>query len=214
MKSKGLLIDFEGGDGGGKGTQAKKLAEHYKMLGHQVVHTREPGGTPTAELIRNLILRGDLEDKLSPVAEILLFSASRAQHVDKLIRPALEAGKIVITERFYPSTFAYQHYGRGVDRDLINRAVNLSVGNVHPDIVLILDIPVKEGLRRKAEAAAKEGAPALDRFEQEKLDFHQRIRNAYLTMATTYDNYMLIDASRPIENVFDQILSVIETVDV
>jgi dTMP kinase len=144
---RGLFITLEGGEGSGKSTQLKRLAETLRGKGRDVVTTREPGGTPDAEKIRNLLVQRD-GGEWTPMAECLLLFASRVMHVEKLIKPALEQGKIVISDRFADSTRAYQAYGHGINPQIIEQMNTLALGDFKPDLTFILDIDVDEGLKR------------------------------------------------------------------
>lgn len=172
----GVLITFEGIEGSGKSTQARLLAESLKAKGHEVLALREPGGSAIAEKIRALLL--DPANKaMSPIAELLLYEAARAQLVTEILRPALDRGVIVICDRFYDSTTAYQGAGRqlrSVDFSTLNR---LATGGLIPDATFLLDVPVELGLRRA------KGDSAGDRIEQEPIDFHTRVRHGFLAIA-------------------------------
>ncbi len=172
----GVLITFEGIEGSGKSTQARLLAESLKAQGHEVLALREPGGSAIAEKIRALLL--DPANKaMSPIAELLLYEAARAQLVTEILRPALDRGVIVICDRFYDSTTAYQGAGRqlrSVDFSTLNR---LATGGLIPDATFLLDVPVELGLRRA------KGDSAGDRIEQEPIDFHNRVRQAFIAIA-------------------------------
>ncbi len=149
--NRGLFITLEGGEGSGKSTQIKALAERLRAQGYDVVTTREPGGTPEAEKIRDLLVKRD-GGKWTPMAEVLLLFAARAMHVDTLIKPALAAGKIVISDRFTDSTRAYQCYGHGVAMDILEGIDQLVLNGFKPDLTFILDVPVEQGLARAGNA--------------------------------------------------------------
>lgn len=167
----GIFITFEGGEGAGKSTQVRLLDEHLRGKGYQTVLTREPGGTPTGERLRELLLN-DRAVGFTSRAEMFVFGASRAQHLDEKIIPALKEGKIVICDRFADSTVAYQGYGRGIDFELIHQLNALAVGDCYPDLTFFLDVETELGLRRRAKEQ--------DKFQAENLDFHRRIRDGYL----------------------------------
>ena len=181
MTAKGLFITLEGGEGTGKSTQIKLLADKLSAQGHEVIITREPGGTPEAEKIRDLLVHRD-GGNWTPMAETLLFFAARAMHVETLIKPALAEGKIVISDRFTDSTRAYQSYGHGMEPDIIESFVQLSLGGFEPDLTFILDIDVTAGLERAGKRIAGEGS-AEDRFEKMDIAFHERLRQGFLEIA-------------------------------
>jgi dTMP kinase len=169
---RGKFITFEGGEGGGKSTQAARLANRLKSLGVGVVVSREPGGSAGAEAIRHVLLSGAAKP-LGPHAEAILFAAARADHLRQTIRPALERGQWVISDRFADSTRIYQGVLGNVDARLIWRLEKLTVGETGPDLTIILDIPPEEGLAR---AARRRGTATIDRFEGEAFDFHKKLR--------------------------------------
>lgn len=204
--SGGRFITLEGGEGTGKSTQARRLAQHLRALGREVVETREPGGTPGAEALRHVILSGAAEP-LGPAAEALLFAAARADHVAGLIAPALAAGKIVVCDRFIDSTRVYQGAVGAVDASLLDSLEGLSVGAVRPDLTLVLDVPPEIGLARAARRAA--GA-AADRFEKEGGDYHAAVRAAFLARAEAEPaRCALIDASADADAVAAAIADVV-----
>lgn len=197
--ARGLFITVEGVEGGGKSTNLPFLQQLLEQAGHQVVVTREPGGTRLGEHIRNLLLDPDKQLDIHPEAELLLMFAARAQHLHEVILPALKEGKTVLCDRFTDASFAYQGAGRGMPVGKIAALQTWLQGDLRPDLTLIFDIDVKAGMER----AAKRGQP--DRFEQEKLDFFQRIRDSYLQRAKTRDRYRIIDASGDIASVEQQV---------
>ena len=175
---RGLFLSFEGGEGSGKSLQARGLAQTLIERGREVVLTREPGGTAAGERIRDILLHAR-EIPLSPEAQVLLFSSARAQLVREVIRPALDAGKIVIADRFFDSTVVYQGHAHGVSLEAIRGVTALAVGTLMPDRTFLLDVPVEVGLARSGwRAEAK-----WDRFEADATDFHVRVRDAYLRLA-------------------------------
>ena len=189
---RGLFLSLEGGEGSGKSVQAKLLAEALTQRGREVVLTREPGGTAAGERIREIVLHAQ-EIALSPEAQVLLYSTARAQNVREVIRPALEAGKIVIADRFYDSTMAYQGYGHGVALDRIRDVTALAVGGLIPDRTFLLDIPVDIGLGRSGWRAQSK----WDRFEVLAPAFHQRVREGYLRLAASEPRrWVVIKADR------------------
>ncbi|HUG56439.1 MAG TPA: dTMP kinase [Candidatus Limnocylindrales bacterium] len=174
----GFFVSFEGGEGSGKSVQARSLAEWLRERGREVVLTREPGGTAAGERIREILLHAR-EARLSPVAQALLFSAARAQLVDEVIRPALGTGKIVVADRFFDSTYAYQGYGGGADLDGLRAVTRLAVGDVRPQRTFLLDLPLEVGLAR----AGRRGDERWDRFESDDPAYHERVRDGYLRLA-------------------------------
>ena len=173
---KGFFISFEGIEGTGKTTQAKLLAGYLSEKGYPTVLTEEPGGTSIGLRIREVLLNVE-HSEMHSLTELLLYNASRCQHVHEVIVPALEAGKVVITDRFSDSTLAYQGFGRGIDRELIAALDKIATGGLRPDLTLLLDISVEDGLRRNREANKR------DRLELEDVAFHERVRAGYLEMA-------------------------------
>lgn len=203
--SRGRFITFEGGEGAGKSTQARRLAERLKSIGHQVVLTREPGGSPGAEALRALLVEGDA-DRWSPLSETLLMYAARADHLERTIRPALAAGAWVICDRFLDSTRAYQGVGGGASPELIGGLERAVVGAERPNLTLVFDLPAEAGLAR---ASARAGGEA--RFEGKALDFHQRLREAFLEIARREpDRCVVVDASPPPENVAETVWAAVE----
>ncbi|MCB9995678.1 MAG: dTMP kinase [Rhodospirillales bacterium] len=204
MSSQGIFITLEGGEGSGKSTQIKTLAAFLQDKGHDVILTREPGGTPEAEKIRELLVNRDGGD-WTPMAETLLFFAARAMHIETLIKPALAEGKIVICDRFTDSTRAYQSYGHGLDPDIIESYVQLAIAGFEPDLTFILDIDAAAGLeragRRNTDADSTE-----DRFEQMQIDFHERLRQGFLEIAARNpERCVIIDAQQSIDEIAAQI---------
>lgn len=196
---KGRFITVEGTEGVGKSTNIAFLCELLKQQGIEVVLTREPGGTPLAEELRNLLLT-PREEKVSQDTELLLMFAARAQHINNVIKPALERGAWVISDRFTDATFAYQGGGRGVDMSHIEVLENLVQQDLRPDLTFLLDLPVEVGLQR----ASARSAP--DRFEQEKLVFFEKVRSTYLARAKAEpERFSVIDASLDIPAVQNQI---------
>lgn len=184
---KRLFIVFEGPEGSGKTTQAKLLYNHLKKK-YDVVLTREPGGTQIAEKIRKIIL--STKTKISPLTELLLYEASRAQHISEVILPNLNEHKIVISDRYADASIVYQGYARGLGIELVNKLNDIVVGNLVPDITFILDIEPKEGLRR-----VKTRRGSFDRLEKENLEFHKKIRDGYLKLAENKKNYFVINVN-------------------
>lgn len=196
---KGLFITLEGGEGAGKSTQMAYVQQRLEAAGKKVCVTREPGGTALSERIRALLLDKSLTE-MADDTELLLMFAARAQHLAQCIRPALDAGEWVLCDRFTDATYAYQGGGRGIPTQRIAQLENWVQGQLRPDRVLLLDLPVELGLER----VGKRGE--LDRFEREQRGFFQRVREVYLQRAEQYpEQYQILDASRTIEAVQTQI---------
>ena len=197
----GIFITVEGSEGAGKSTNMAFVEDYLRKAGREVVVTREPGGTPLAEHIREVLL-GHSYDGMASDCELLLMFAARAEHLDKVIRPALAAGKIVLCDRFTDATYAYQGGGRGIPMDRIAILEQWVQGTLRPDLTLFLDLPVADGMKR----AGQRSAP--DRFEAQQLEFFDRVRDAYLTLARQHpQRYRVIDASVPLEQVQMQLLT-------
>lgn len=204
--TRGRFITFEGGEGAGKSTQARLLVEQLQARGISVVLTREPGGSEGAEALRNLLVVGDA-DRWTPTAETLLMYAGRSDHLTRLIRPALAAGTWVVCDRFSDSTRAYQGAGGGVSSDFIDTIDAEVVGSDRPDLTLIFDMPVEVGLER---AFGRDMFEA--RFESKGLAFHQRLRDAFLAIATTEPTRcVLIDAGGSLEEVAEQVWAAVSS---
>jgi dTMP kinase len=200
----GRFITIEGTEGVGKSTNIAFLCQLLEAHGIDVVLTREPGGTPLAEELRNLLLT-PRDEQVSQDTELLLMFAARAQHIENVIRPALERGAWVISDRFTDATFAYQGGGRGVDTESIRLLEQLVQHGLHPDLTILLDLPVAVGLQR----ASARSAP--DRFEQEQLAFFDKVRAAYLARAEAEpERFAVIDAARDIPAVQAQIESALQ----
>jgi dTMP kinase len=188
----GRFITFEGGEGSGKSTQIKTLAERLNGAELRTIVTREPGGSPGAEIIRHLLLSG-MGKLLGPDAETLLFTAARDDHVHAVIKPALDQGIWVLCDRFFDSTRAYQGRLGKVEPKVLNAMQRVTIGDLKPDLTLILDVPVEIGMQR---AAARRGAGAPDRFEAEDVKFHEGLRDAYRQIAAAEpQRCVLIDAN-------------------
>ncbi len=202
--ARGKFITLEGGEGCGKSTQAKRLKEALEASGVETVFTREPGGTPLAEEIRRLIKDQD-EDAPCAASELLLFLAARAQLVRKVIRPALERGAWVVSDRFSDSTFAYQGYGRGIDLKLLETANGFACDDLKPDLTLLLDVsPEVARVRMRGREAAT--ATEADRIERAGEDFHRRLREGFLELARREkDRIVVIDANDSVEEVWNEV---------
>ncbi len=203
----GQFITFEGGEGTGKSTQAKHLARRLSEKGIHVMVTREPGGSQRAEQIREVLLNG-VDEKLGPLAEALLFSAARDDHMTKIIRPALRAGSWIICDRFTDSTRVYQGIGGGVSEEVLESLEDLVVGNIRPQLTVILDIPAEKGLAR-ANARRAEGEK-VDRFEVMDVNFHNTLRSAYLNIADKNpERCVVVDSSGTEAHVADAIWDIV-----
>ncbi|WP_417207167.1 dTMP kinase [Antarctobacter sp.] len=199
--SPGLFISFEGIDGSGKSTQARRLFETLRDSGHDALLTREPGGSPGAEEIRALVLQGD-PDRWSAETELLLFTAARRDHLERVIRPALDAGRVVICDRFADSTRMYQ--GRGGLRAKVDALHALMIG-IEPDLTLLVDMPAEAGLAR-----AKARATAEERFEDFGLALQQQMRDGFLALAQDHPNrFRVIDGNRAADTVAADILTTV-----
>ena len=202
----GQFITVEGIEGVGKTTNIEFIQQRLFAAGKDVVVTREPGGTPLGEAIRGLLLDPQYTG-MDSTCELQLMFAARAEHLARVIRPSLENGQWVLCDRFTDATYAYQGGGRGIDTGIIARLETLVQSDFRPDITLLLDVPVEVGLAR----ASKRGD--LDRFEQEKVEFFERVRQAYLDMARQHaGRYRVIDASQPLEQVQQQLELVLQSV--
>ena len=208
MKS-GLFLTFEGGEGSGKSTQVKLLAENLRADGLDVVVTREPGGSAGAEIVREVLLSGAAE-KYGPELEAILISAARRDHVETIIRPAIERGTIVLCDRFLDSTRAYQGAAGVLPPDYIAGVETIAIDGLMPNLTFLLDLPVEEGLKR---AHARRDANAIaDRFEKESLKIHESRRRAYLAIAVNEpDRFVLIPANREPRAITNEITLVVRT---
>jgi dTMP kinase len=203
----GRFITFEGGEGTGKSTHASILAARLRSFGIRTQLTREPGGSPGAEIMRYILLSGAARP-LGANAEAVLFAAARDDHLTTLIRPALAQDKWVVCDRFADSTRIYQGVAGNVDSMAIRAMERIIVGDTKPDLTFILDVPAKEGIRR---ADSRRGAGGADRFEGETLAFHERLRDGFLTLAANEpDRCVLIDATTSKDEVADQIWRVVQ----
>lgn len=196
---RGKFITFEGGEGGGKSTQAARMAGYLRGKGLEVLETREPGGTPESEALRDLLVQGD-PDRWSALSELLLITAARVEHVNRLIKPALAEGKWVICDRFADSTLAYQGIAGELGLELVEQLQKLAVGATAPDVTFLLDVRAEAGLQR----AEKRGGAA--RFEKKGAAFHQTLRDGFLALANENpQRIVLIDGEDTFDNVWGQI---------
>ena len=202
---RGKFITFEGIDGCGKTTQLKLLERHLAEQGIPFISTREPGGTPIGRRIRAVLLDVS-DDPVEPLAELLLYAADRAQHVRQLILPALAAGNVVLSDRYADATIAYQGYGRGFDLPLVEELMALATGGLKPDLTLLFDLEVQQGLRRvhgrSGGNQTAQPAEQPDRLDLEPSEFHERVRQGYLALAAREpERFRLIPAAGSIEEV-------------
>ncbi|MGD9141340.1 MAG: dTMP kinase [bacterium] len=200
--AKGIFITFEGIEGCGKTTQVDLLKNYLVQIGHEVVITREPGGCLIGEKIRDILLdpgnRG-----MTAHTELLLYEASRAQHVADIILPALKEGKTVISDRFYDASTAYQGHARGLGADKVEELNLFATGGLRPDLTIVLDLPASEGLRRLGRN--------LDRIESEAVDFHEKVRNGYIEIAGSDPGRVkLVDSSGPVESTAAEIKRIVD----
>lgn len=204
----GLFIALEGTEGSGKTTIAERLAGAFREQGRAVTVTREPGGTAIGERIRDVLLSGESSD-MAAETEALLFAAARAEHVARVIRPALGRGGVVITDRFTDSSLAYQWGGRGLPFEAVVAAQRLAAGDLEPDLKLLLDLPVDEGLRRRFADRS-----AANRLDRETAAFHERVRAAYHTLAASdSERWRVIDASRSQADVWADVWDAVAALD-
>ncbi len=197
MKTPSGFITFEGPDGSGKTTQIQRLYDTLRRQGYQVLLVREPGGTPIGDQIR-AVLHDTGNVGMLPNAELLLYSASRAQLVGQMIRPALEAGMTVLCDRYAESTLAYQGYGRGLDLQALRAITDFATGGLRPDLIVYLDIDAEEGLRRR-QNSSQTGTGEWNRMDQQELEFYRRVRAGYLHMAAQEPHrWFILDATRGI----------------
>ena len=199
--TRGFFISFEGGEGAGKTTQLRLLTDKLQKARKVVVATREPGGTPGAEAIRKLLVNGDAYE-WDAHTETLLHFAARRDHVEKLIKPALDEGSFVLCDRFFDSTYAYQGYGQGLDLNTLDAVRAATIGDLKPDLTLLLDLPAEEGLKRAQEQ---------QRYERLPLPFHEKLRRGFLTMAKAEPNRTkLIDATQSAEKVAGNVWALVK----
>lgn len=200
--ARGMFITFEGIEGCGKSTQVDLLRKHLTALGHEVLVTREPGGSPIGEKVRDILLDPG-NSGMTALTELLLYEASRAQHVADVIRPALEAGVTVISDRFYDASTAYQGHARGLGADTVIELNLVATGGLKPDLTIVLDLPASEGLRRLGRD--------LDRIESEAIDFHEKVRNGYIELARKDpDRVKVVDSSGTIEETASEVVKIVE----
>lgn len=203
----GKFITFEGIDGSGKSTQLRMLAGHLRQKGVDMVATHEPGGTPLGRRLRAAFL--ETEEVVAPISELLLFAADRAQHVELLIKPALEHGRVVISDRYADATFAYQGAGRGFDESVVNEVIQLATGGLKPHLTLFFDISVDTAIRRMNEHKGEERVQ--NRMDLETTEFYDRVRKAYLGIAEREPaRFKVLDANGSIDEVQKVVLDMID----
>lgn len=201
--SKGYFITFEGGEGVGKTTQIERLETSLKEQGIDVVRTREPGGTEHAEIIRNLLSDPKLGPTWSHEAELMMFSAARAMHVRDLIKPALDAGKTVICDRYTDSTMVYQGFLQNQPLEYLNMLIDRSTKGVLPDLTLILDLPAEESIKRVKERGAR------DHYDEQDVEFYKQLRTGFLSVAEkNKERCVIIDAMQPVDDIAAEILKI------
>lgn len=206
VAKRGFFISFEGGEGAGKSTQIRRLASVLEGDGHEIVLTREPGGSPGAEAVRHVLLSGTAEP-FGPAAEAILFAAARSDHVEQVIRPAIARGAVVLCDRFLDSTRVYQGAGSGLDAGFLRAVERVAINGMMPDLTIIFDLDPEEGLRR---VAGRQGASVLDRFEKETLAVHAARRAAYLAIAEREpERCVVIDADDTPDAVAVEVLATV-----
>lgn len=208
----GTFITFEGIDGSGKSTQLRLLGNFLRANGCDAILTREPGGTTVGLRLRAVLL--DAMEEVDPLTELLVFAADRAQHVRRLVRPALEAGKLVISDRYADATVAYQGAGRGFTPELISQLVELATEGLKPDLTLLFDLPITESTYRTARRSTSKSSTRVsrDRLDIEHADFHTRVRDAYLQIALAEpERVKLIDTTGPVEHTQQRVKEIIMT---
>lgn len=207
MAKRGRFITFEGGEGTGKSTQIRRLSAALEKRKIPHIVTREPGGSPGAEEIRALVLRGD-PGRWNPLTEALLFYAARADHTERTIKPALDEGKWVLCDRYSDSSYAYQGGGRGLARETVRRIEAIAIDDFKPDLTLIFDMPVEIGLKRSINRAGN----SETRFEEMDVAFHERMRKTFLDIARrAHERCVVIDAGKEVDEVSEAVLRTVKT---
>ncbi|WED22679.1 dTMP kinase [Vibrio sp. JC009] len=205
--NSGCMIVCDGSNGAGKSTVIKSINDYLLSVGREVVLSREPGGTPIGEKVREIILSPDTPE-MCDTTELLLFAASRAQHVQEKILPSIESGKIVLSDRFESATVSFQHYARGLPLPLIDQLNEIALNGFRADMTIILDLDPRVGLER-----VNMRGDGLDRLEMEKLEFLDKARNGYLEQASKYpERFAIVDASQPLAAVIEDVLSIVKEV--
>ncbi len=207
MTRRGRFITFEGPEGGGKSTQIRRLAARLEQAGLEVLLTREPGGTATGEIVREILQHDRAGEPICAETETLLFEACRAQLVRRVIRPALDRGAWVLCDRFSDSTTAYQGFARGFPIPTILALNRFAIGSTRPDLTILLDLPVRTGMRR---LIGRAGGGKRDRIEREAMAFHERVRRGYRTLAGRWPRrFRVIDAAQPVDRVSERVWEVV-----
>ena len=202
----GLLISFEGPEGSGKTTQIEMLVPHLEMLGRDFVVTREPGGTTIGEDIRDILIRGNGSEAMCPETELLLFAASRAQLVREVLVPSLRSGKVVLCDRFLDSTTVYQGAARSISPGPVNQINQFAVGNVLPNLTIVLDVPAEVSIQR----VKRRASDLPDRIERETIDFYRIVREGYLLLAKEMPGrFHVIDGTKPAATIAKEVLKVV-----
>lgn len=202
-KRKGLFITFEGVEGSGKSTQIDLLAEFLSENGYKVVKTREPGGTTIGDKIRKIVLNPEFTE-MDFKAEALLYAANRAQHVAEVIKPALEKGKVILSDRYIDSSLAYQSFGRGLDQKKVEMISRWATDDLEPDLTILLDIPADEGLERTESSLA-------DRIEQEDIGFHERVSKGFLKLAKKlHKRIKVINATKDMDQIHQEVVKLVQ----
>ena len=195
-----MFVTFEGTEGSGKTTQCQLLQEYLVEQGHDVLWTREPGGTSIGQQVRE-VLFDQRNNAMTPEAEFLLFSASRAQLVREVIKPHLRRGGVVVCDRFFDSSLAYQGYGHGLEQDVLREVTRMATGGLRPNLSLLLDLPPEQGLRRR-----RQDRDQWNRLDAYQLSFHSRVRQGFLALARDEpDRWEVIDANQNSEDIFDSV---------
>ncbi len=203
---QGKFISFEGIDGSGKSTQLRMLAGALRQRSIDGLTTCEPGGTPLGRRLREAFL--ETEENVAPLAELLLFAADRAQHVELLVKPALAEGRVVVSDRYADATFAYQGAGRGFPEEIVEQVIRLATGGLKPDLTLFFDISVETAFKRMS--SRKETGERFNRMDVETAEFYSRVRGAYLDIAKKDGTrFRVIDADSPVEDVHNQVVELI-----
>ena len=205
----GTFITFEGIDGSGKSTQLRLLASFLRAQKCEVLTTREPGGTPVGLKLRAALL--DAQDEVDPLTELLVFAADRAQHVRRVLRPALSAGQVVISDRYADATVAYQGSGRGFSPELISKIIALATEGLKPDLTLLFDLPIADsGARTRRRSEGKHKSETADRLDAENAEFHGRVREAYLQLAAAEpDRFRIVESSGSVDDTQTQVRQIV-----